>query len=170
MTMPGSTWLILSIGAFTMVVDWFVMRALIRTGWGTLAEKFPPQPVAPDAVRRDFQSFSFDFYGFGGCVHAAADSAHLHLFPAAFLRWLGCRPMSIPWDRIALKSRRRSKARAAVAGITLKGPAWSCASPIRRPHRPTQRRSGFTPSPRTRTPHAAGPLAGNPPSRARATR
>jgi hypothetical protein len=122
--MGSTTILILAFVASTMAVDWFVMRALVRTGWGTLAEKFPPQPVAPDAVRRDFQSFSFDFYNFGKCVHAAADSGHLHLLPAAFLRWLGCGPMSIPWDRIELRSRRRSTAKAAVAGIAIKGPAW----------------------------------------------
>lgn len=123
--MPSNTLaVVLAIVGFTILLDVFLVRTLVRAGWSTLAEKFPAQPVAPDAVRRDFQSFGFDLYNFGCCVHAAADSSCLHLLPTAFLRMLGCGAMSIPWERIELKSCRGRWAKAQIAGTRVKGPAW----------------------------------------------
>lgn len=137
--MPSNTlWVVLGIIGFTVVLDFLLVRTLVRAGWDTLAEKFPAQPVHPDAVRRDFQSFGFDMYNFGLCVHAAADSSFLHLLPTAFLRWLGCRAMSIPWERIELESSSRRWAKAQIAGARVKGPAWclSLAGPAQNQRNP----------------------------------
>jgi hypothetical protein len=123
--MPSNTlWAVLGIVGFSLALDVFLVRTLVRAGWSTLSDRFPAQPVAPDAIRRDFQSFGFDLYSFGGCVHVAADSSFLHLLPSAFLRWAGCGAMSIPWERIELKSCRRRWAKAQIAGTRVKGPAW----------------------------------------------
>ncbi|MFM9994311.1 MAG: hypothetical protein ACKVU4_00770 [Phycisphaerales bacterium] len=107
-----------------LLMDCLIVRTLVRAGWDSLADSFPAAPIAPDAVRRHFQSFGFNMVNLGLCVHVAADESHLHLLPAAFPRWCGCAPMSIPWDAITIRSRGRRVHKASVGSVTVKGPAW----------------------------------------------
>jgi hypothetical protein len=123
--MPSTT--TFGVIAFVVVLtllDLLVVRTLIRAAWDSLADRFPPRSVAADAIRRNFQTFAIDWVNLGHCVHAAADRAHLHLLPARFLRWFGCRPISIPWGEVAIQKRRRSVVTAKIGGATVKGPAW----------------------------------------------
>ncbi|MFT3683529.1 MAG: hypothetical protein QM783_01175 [Phycisphaerales bacterium] len=98
---------------------------------GPLVTAFPPVEPASDAVRRKFQSFRFDLFNFGGCVHVAADSAHLHLRPARLARWFGLRDMSIPWSAVQLRKVSGKSAVAEIGKSTVRGPAWclSLAAP-----------------------------------------
>lgn len=107
-----------------LLLDTLIVRTLVRAGWDGLAHKFPPAPVAPDAVRREFQSFGFNLMNLGLCVHVAADSTHLHLLPSAFLRWCRCGPISIPWEALEVRRRGRRFHTVRAGGVTIKGPAW----------------------------------------------
>ncbi|QOI99999.1 MAG: hypothetical protein HRU70_05665 [Phycisphaeraceae bacterium] len=102
--------------AINLVVVW----AIVRGGWGTLADKFPPREILPGAVRREFQSFSFDMFNFGLCVHAEADESHLHLSPAKLMRVFGCGRMSIPWSAMTPVKPGRVRA----GGVLIRGPRW----------------------------------------------
>jgi hypothetical protein len=122
--MPPSTWAIaITVGAIVLL-DILFVRFMIRLGWNSLARRFEALAPAPDAVRRNFQSFSFGLFNFGLSVHVAADADHLHLIPAGIVRWAGGRPFSIPWEEIAPLRSGRRVAVVRIAGTTVRGPAW----------------------------------------------
>ena len=89
--------------------DLFIVVALfsnLRSSmWKPLADAFPARPPAPDAVRREFQSLKMGIFNLGYCAHLTADAEHLHVEPAAFLRWFRMTSMSIPWDEVRVKKR-----------------------------------------------------------------
>jgi hypothetical protein len=137
--MPPYAYALLAFSLLDLVLVFLIIRYVTRLGWRRLATPFPPCPPGPDAVRRSFQSFGFDIFNYGGCVHVAADAAHLHLLPAALLRAFGLRAISIPWDRITIRKRGRHWCTADIAGVSVKGPAWclSLAQPAPQPEPPS---------------------------------
>jgi hypothetical protein len=107
------------------VVMGIIVPALVRGSWGTLERRFPPRAPAPDAVRREFQSFSFGMLNLGSSVHVAVDGECLHLFPAWLARRLGCGPMSVPWEAIRPLGPGAFRTSKAMIGATrVTGPAW----------------------------------------------
>lgn len=123
--MPSAQTLgIVAIIALFVVVDFIVVRMVLRAGWSTVADGFEARPVRPDAVRREFQSFKFGTYKFGHCVHVAVDEEYLHLLPAAVLRWAGIRAVSIPWGRIALEREGANRVKVRIGKTHVTGPAW----------------------------------------------
>ena len=108
--------------------------ALLHFGWGPLARSYPAQPADDDAVTRSFQSFRLGLINLGFCIHVTVDERHLHLRPAAVLRWFGARAASIPWGSIRIVKRSRPRPggplrmapsiTARIDGRTLAGPAW----------------------------------------------
>ncbi len=106
----------------TIVALW----AVVRFGWKPFAQRFPPRPADPDAVGRRFQSFRLGVLNFGFCIHVAADEGHLHLQPAALLRFFGARTASIPWSSIEIQKHSRTGRwiTAKINERTLLGPAW----------------------------------------------
>lgn len=111
--------------AMDLTVVW-VLLASFRSGhWEPLERAFPAVEVLPGAVRRDFQSFSFGLNNLGYCVHVAADERHLHLMPARLLRWVGCGPMSLPWEAIeSVKAGGERWRTVRVGKQEFRGPAW----------------------------------------------
>ncbi len=113
-----------------LTMDTVIVGALLaglKSGtWDPLTKKFPPRPVVEPSERRDFQSFAFDMFNLGFCIHVTIDEHCLHLHPAAILRWTGATPMSIPWDAIELKDKpdRKWGLKARVHKTTVKGPTW----------------------------------------------
>ncbi|HYD00223.1 MAG TPA: hypothetical protein VEB22_03275 [Phycisphaerales bacterium] len=132
-----SGWTIGLMVAAMLAVELVVMGAIISFCTQVvrpLAAAYPAVEPAADAVRRRFQSFSFDFVSFGRCVHVAVDARYLHLRPASLARWLGMRDMSVPWGAIAVKKMRRRSAVASLGKTTVRGPAWclSLAAPAQK--------------------------------------
>lgn len=118
----------LLVGVF-VVTDIMVVGALFHTLSQNLREfstKFPAVEPLPNAERRRFQSFKFGFTSLGGSVHVAVDERHLHLTPTRAARWLGMRPLSVPWEAITIvgKATIGSSLRAKIAGEDVLGPAW----------------------------------------------
>lgn len=110
--------------AGVMLMDLVIIPPLIKAGWSAVGNQFPPRPIHPDHIRKDFQSFGFGAFNFGSCVHIAVDPDHLHLLPAALLRWAGCKQASIPWDRVQIVRRTKRSIRAKLGTTTIRGPAW----------------------------------------------
>lgn len=112
------------IGSFAVVFG-LVIPSFVRASWARWHDSFPPVPPGPDAVSRQFQSFSVGLLNLGYSVHVTVDAGHLHLRPTAMVRCLGMRSVSIPWDAVEFVGvfpfgRRRAR----VAGVSLIGPAW----------------------------------------------
>lgn len=111
-------------------VDLMVVGALLNlcaTQLRQLAAAFPATTPLPDAVRRNFQSFSLGLMNLGFSIHVAADAQFLHLTPVKFLRALGAPAMSIPWDAIKLEPTTRpgrATRKAMVQSTRIAGPAW----------------------------------------------
>lgn len=109
---------------FEALVLFCLIPLIVRSTWGDIAGKHPPDEPAPDAIRRGFQSFSCGLLNMGWCVHVATDENYLHLRPALLMRIFGTKPTSIPWeaiDRVEGKGRYRT----AHLGMTsFRGPAW----------------------------------------------
>lgn len=123
----------LAIGIVCLVLLDLVIVAVVLRSVGrtvrSLAAKYPPQPVGPGAVRREFQSFRFHLLKLGGCVHVDVDDRFLHLSPAWFARvFVNMRPMSVPWGAIVVdpsaKISRRWQRAARVDQVDLLAPAW----------------------------------------------
>lgn len=113
------------VGTDMMIVP-LLLRAMVDSNWNAIAERHPPVEPLPDAVRRNFQSFSVGSLNLGGCIHVAADENHLHLYPSWFARRMCARPMSIPWDAMQeIAGRGRGKSvRLLNPSITMRGPRW----------------------------------------------
>lgn len=101
-----------------------VLRALMAGSFGRLSARYPRREPAPDAVRKNFQSFKFGLVNAGLSVHVAVDEHYLHLYPAAILRWAGVRAASVPWSAIQLKGKWGPYRRAKIDGIDISGPRW----------------------------------------------
>ena len=92
--------LVIGFIVFDLLFAWFLIWAIMRAGWRPMTIQYPAGDPAPDAVRRNFQSFRFGIMNLGFSVHVAVDEDHLHLMPARILRWCGAGPISIPWSAI----------------------------------------------------------------------
>ncbi len=126
--------LIILVAVIDALVTVVVLWAVVRFGWKPFAQHFLPRRKDPDAVERRFQSFRLGVLHLGFCIHVAADEGHLHLQPAALLRFFGAQTASIPWSSIKIQKHSRT-GRSITAKInqrTLQGPAWclSLAEPI----------------------------------------
>ena len=109
------------LGLVTAIMWWAVSAV-----WRPLLERYPAHDPAPEAVRRNFQSFRFGAINFGGCVHVAVDEEHLHMMPARLLRWFGATQVSIPWRSITITGGPRfgGMLPASFDGRSVLGPAW----------------------------------------------
>ncbi|MEE8130717.1 MAG: hypothetical protein V3T48_10530 [Vicinamibacterales bacterium] len=118
--------LIILVAVIDALVGVVALWAVVRFGWKPFAQRFPPRRKDPDAVERRFQSFRLGFLSFGFCIHVAADQGHLHLQPAAILRFFGAPTASIPWSSIQIQkhSRTGKSITARINERTLLGPAW----------------------------------------------
>jgi len=112
-----------------VVVDGLILFVLVprvvMSVWAPIGDRFPAVEAAPDAVRRNFQSFKIGLLNLGWSLHVAVDDEHLHLYPALLPRLWGVTPVSVPWPEItdkgaALFGQRRVRIRA----TELIGPAW----------------------------------------------
>lgn len=117
--------------ALFLIVDSIVVIALVRAftlPLQELAKQFPAVTPGPDAVRRNFQSFSFGLLNAGWSMHVAADEHHLHLSPVFIMRLFSIPPLSIPWTHIRFIKRGRWTSRVLIAGdrekLDVKGPRW----------------------------------------------
>ena len=120
-------WQIITIGVVFVMVDIVVVGAVLAGVAGSikeLAARFPSHSIKPDAVRRNFQSVAFDALNLGGAVHLAADDEHLHVLPAAVSRWIGVKPLSIPWTEIRVTKRGRRTSTAQIGPTTFVAPNW----------------------------------------------
>ena len=118
--------LIILLAVIDALVGVVALWAVVRFGWKPFAQRFPPRRKDPDAVERRFQSFRLGVLSFAFCIHVAADEGHLHLQPAAILRFFGAPTASIPWSSIEIQKQSRT-GRSITAKInqrTLLGPAW----------------------------------------------
>lgn len=134
--MSGGLLIALIVVPVILVTDAIIVGALFRAvghTWARMGAGCPPAEPAPDAVRRNFQSFRIGLMNAGQCVHVAADARFLHLSPARLLRWAGCAPISVPWDRVRARpasgvgdrvNARLGKRRASINGVEVLGPAW----------------------------------------------
>ena len=102
----------------------FGIAALCMTMmWNPIMRAWPPCEPAPDAVRRNFQSFSLGLLNLGLSIHVAADDEHLHLTPARLIRWMGAIPASIPWNAMQPMAGRKGTA-VKLGPHTMIGPRW----------------------------------------------
>jgi len=126
---------LLIIGFFIadLLLAWLLLWAILRAGWRPLTIRYPATEPAPDAVRRNFQSFRLGIINLGFCIHVAVDEHYLHLSPARILRWCGTGATSIPWSAIEpggpVMGGKWMKS--SIDGRTLLGPTWclSLANP-----------------------------------------
>ena len=127
MTTAKTVTIVLLVMGIDLIVVPVILRALVAASWDDLARAFPGQGPGPGAVRHDFQSIAIGVMSFGVCVHIAVDERALHLLPARVLRWVGAKPITIPWENIAVPERRPGAARlkARVDGKSLLAPAWA---------------------------------------------
>lgn len=124
--MPGWAVALLISGGTLLEVGlvYLLLRATIGSSFGKLAKAFPLQEPSPSAVRRNFQSFRFGLVNAGFSVHVVVDEDHLHLLPAAILRWCGARGTSVPWAEVEVRGKAGSFRRAKVGGVDMYGPRW----------------------------------------------
>ncbi|MHC4428453.1 MAG: hypothetical protein ACYS0D_07590 [Planctomycetota bacterium] len=118
-------WIIVTVVVADVLLVACIIWFILRVSWGKLERLFPAQAPAADAVSRRFQSFRLNLLNLGFAVHVTVDEGHLHLDAVRILRWLGARPMSIPWEQISIVKRHGSRWTAAkIDSFTLHGPAW----------------------------------------------
>jgi hypothetical protein len=115
-----------------ILLDSVIFWALLRSGWSELVQGFSGAEVSAGAVRRDFQSFKVGLYSFGWCVHVAVDEHHLHVFPAALLRWVGATRASIPWERVRVVKVGKRSTRVQIGMTTVTGPTWCLSMAVER--------------------------------------
>jgi hypothetical protein len=119
------TWAIVTcVIAAVLMMDSMVFYALLRAGWSELTQDLPSVAPEPGAVRREFQTFKAGMYNLGWSVHVAVDESHLHLYPAAIIRWAGGKPASIPWERIQIVTPAAKATKVKIGKATVIGPTW----------------------------------------------
>ena len=123
-----STGLIIAIVwvAFCFGISALLIKAIVGSTWMKIARAHPGVAPAPDAVRRNFQSFKMNLLNLGFSVHVAVDEHYLHLLPSLFLRWFGAQPASVPWDAVQDLGKGWSShsRKAKIDGVMVWGPAW----------------------------------------------
>jgi hypothetical protein len=122
--MPG--WVIFLVIGLELSFTIAIVGVLLRSSWGQLM-KYPSKPILDPHVRRNFQSFAIGFVNLGFCVHTVIDDDHLHLIPVMFMKWFGCKPVSIPWSEIQdhpKPGRSRYTIRVKIGKTDIMGPRW----------------------------------------------
>ena len=127
--MQSGAWIAVGVGVawtiFFLGLVFFMVKTFVKATWVKIQEAHPGVEPAPDAVSRNFQSFKMGVLNLGLCVHVAVDDAHLHLFPAAFLRWFGAGRASVPWDAVTdLGAGIMNSRKVRIEGVMVHGPAW----------------------------------------------
>jgi len=110
----------------------FVVRAIVSSNYGPLADDFPSDEIPPDAIYRRRQSFAFGLLNLGFSLAVALDERTVYLKPEPWARWMGIRPVSIPRETIRAIGKPRSKLmmhefrieRPSGSVIELRGPGW----------------------------------------------
>ena len=92
-------WIITAIVVVEGIVVFGVLFAA-RLAWNEIAGANPYAPTDKESVSRSYQSIKVGFYNFGYCFKVSADSQVLHFEPQHILRWIGCVPASIPYEKI----------------------------------------------------------------------
>jgi len=123
------TWAIIVMIAVFVLTDAVVVTAVLKATIGGVFNKLhadhPPTEPAPDAVRKDLQSFKSGLINLGWSVNVTVDDRCLHLEPAAVFRMLGAKSSSIPWDAIEPKGKPGKRCRSVrIGSVDLMGPAW----------------------------------------------
>lgn len=123
---PTVVILLVAFVVFDLLVVFGVLFVVIRNTWAPWTAAYPRREPAPDAVRRNFQSFRLGMINAGYSIHVAVDETHLHLLPARFLRWFGAKAVSVPWSDIVVEKRSRSGTwvHASIGRRKVYGPAW----------------------------------------------
>ena len=129
----ATLWVILAVVAFDLFLLPLIIWAIVNGSWTPLVKRFGHTAPAPDAVRRNFQSYKVGLLNLGLMIHTAVDDQHLHLIPAALGRWMRMRPVSIPWDDIEPRKLGKRAATIKVAGETVHGPAWALGLAFEQP-------------------------------------
>lgn len=107
------------------IIIWAIMRTIGQT-MRRLGVGHPPVEPEPGAVRREFQSFKIGILSLGYSIHVTVDAAHLHLDPSLTARWIGIKPMSIPWEHVQWKRATRfSGTLVRIRGTDVHGPTWA---------------------------------------------
>lgn len=123
--MPTST-VVLLVFVF-LITDIVVVGAVMQMAGQSLRKlcaAYPPLPRKANAVERRFQSFKVGVVSLGFSVHAAVDENALHLTPTTVARWIGMKPMSLPWGAFEKVKPVIGGVRASVAGVEIVGPKW----------------------------------------------
>lgn len=94
-------WIITAIVAVEGIVVFGVLYAA-RLAWNEITGTNPYASTDKESVSRPYQSMKVGFYNFGYCFRISADSQFLHFEPQHILRWIGCLPASIPYEKIEL--------------------------------------------------------------------
>ena len=92
--------------------------------WNPALKNHPPVKPADDTVCRNFQSFSLGMINMGWSVHVAVDEQYLHLSPVKFMRMLGARSASIPWEAMKPLGGNRATVVTLDQRHRLTGPRW----------------------------------------------
>ena len=109
-----------------------VVRAIVSSNYGPLADDFPADEILPEANFKRRQSFAFGLLNLGYSVAVAVDDRAVYLKPEPWARWMGIRPASIPRGSIIAIGRPRNRwimhefriERPSGSMIELRGPAW----------------------------------------------
>jgi len=101
----------------------FLVRHFMRRTWAPLIRAFPPQPIAPGAVRKVAQSFRYGQLSADGAMALTADQAHLHIEGWGPFKWVGQTRVSVPWEKISVSVSPLGKA-AAIDGHPVTLPGW----------------------------------------------
>lgn len=109
-----------------------VVRAIVSSNYGPLADDFPADEIPQDAIFRRCQSFAFGLLNLGFSLAVAVDDHAVHLKPEPWARWMGIRPVSIPRGAMSAIGKPRGRwmmhelkvERPSGSTIELRGPSW----------------------------------------------
>lgn len=110
--------------ALDVLIVWAIMRTAAAT-FADIAKDNPAVEPEPGAIRKDFQSFKIGLINLGYSIHVAVDASHLHLLPSLTARWIGMKPLSIPWERIKVQRiAKLTGAKVKIGRHIICGPKW----------------------------------------------
>ena len=88
-----------------VVTDSIIVWAVISSATSmirSLTHSFPAMPVSEPCVRQEFSSLRMGLTKFDNSVHITIDRDYLHVEPAAILRWMGVKAMSVKRSEIMI--------------------------------------------------------------------
>ncbi len=122
----STTTIILLVAVF-LITDIVVVGAVMQMAGQSLRKlggAFPSIPRNANAVERRFQSFKVGMVSLGFSIHAAVDENALHLTPTTVARWIGMKPISLPWYAFERVRPVMGGVSASIAGVGIVGPRW----------------------------------------------